>query len=148
MVFPLEITVDWPNSDLPEEVQQDYLEAANILNHSPRGAAALLRLAIEKLVNWIEDNGKNLDSKIGNLVRLGLNSKIQKALDMVRVIGNNAVHPGQIDLTDDSDTAQRLFKLVNIIADWMITQPKEVSELYENLLPEGQKEYIKQRDSK
>ncbi len=146
MIYPEEIDVESPNQDLPEEVKEDYLEAANILNQSPRGAAALLRLSIEKLVNVLDAQGKDLNTKIGDLVSKGLNPKIQKALDVVRVIGNEAVHPGQIDLTDDNETAQSLFKLVNVIADGMITQPKEVDTLFDDL-PEGHKKGIERRDT-
>jgi hypothetical protein len=38
---------------------------------------------------------------------------VQQSLDIVRVIGNDAVHPGQIDLTDDIETATKLFVLIN-----------------------------------
>ena len=147
MIYPGQIAVESPNSDLPEEVKEDYFEAANILNQSSRGAAALLRLSIEKLVNSLDAKGKDLNAKIGDLVSKGLNPKIQKALDVVRVIGNEAVHPGQIDLTDDTETAQALFKLVNVIAEGMITQPKDVDTLYDNLIPESQKKGIEKRDS-
>lgn len=60
-----------------------------------------------------EDSG-NLNAGIGNLVGEGLSPKVQKALDVVRVIGNSAVHPGQIDVTDDLDTVNQLFRLVNL----------------------------------
>ncbi len=148
MVYPSEIDVQSPNADLSEEIQADYLEAANILNQSSRGAAALLRLAIEKLVNGIDAKGKDLNTKIGDLVTKGLNPKIQKALDVVRVIGNEAVHPGQIDLKDSPEIAQVLFKLVNVIADDMITKPKEIDSLYEELVPESHKNGIEKRDTK
>ncbi len=147
MIYPNDIPVESPNPDLPEEIQQDYLEAANIVSQSPRGAAALLRLAIEKLVNSLETDGKDLNAKIGNLVKSGLNPKIQQSLDIVRVIGNEAVHPGQIDLKDDPETALKLFRLVNIIADETITKPQEVDSLYEDLIPEDKKDGIEQRDS-
>ena len=39
-----------PHPDLSPEIQADYREAQAILGRSPRGAAALLRLAIQKLV--------------------------------------------------------------------------------------------------
>ena len=38
----------------------------------------------------------------------GLPSTIQRALDILRVTGNNAVHPGRIDLRDDRATAELL----------------------------------------
>jgi len=62
----------------------------------------------------------------------------------VRVIGNEAVHPGKLDLKDDRDTATRLFKLVNIIAEQMISNPKHVGwqtyrvETYVNWCGHGQ----------
>ena len=46
MVYPLTGNIEIANSDLPEDIQNDYNEAKNIVNISPRGAAALLRLAI------------------------------------------------------------------------------------------------------
>lgn len=148
MVFPAEISVESPNKDLSEDIKTDYLEAADILNQSPRGAAALLRLAIEKLVNALDAKGTGLNAKIGYLMTKGLNPKIQKALDVVRFIGNEAVHPGQMDLNDSPEIAQALFKLVNVIADDMITKPKEVDSLYDELVPETHKDGINKRDTK
>ena len=70
---------------------------------------------------------------------------IQKALDAVRVIGNEAVHPGTLDLKDDRDTAIKLFKLVNIIADQVISNPKHVEEVY-GQIPEAKRKAIEKRD--
>lgn len=147
MIYPGEIPVESPNSDLQEDIKADYLEAASIVNQSSRGAAALLRLSIEKLVNSLDAKGKDLNAKIGYLVSHGLSPKIQKALDVVRVIGNESVHPGQIDLKDSPETAQALFKLVNIIADGMITKTKQVDSLFNELVPETHKKGIIKRDS-
>ena len=63
------------------------------------------------------------------------------------VIGNEAVHPGQIDLRDDVATAEELFALVNIIADAMISQPKHIEAMYARL-PEGKRAAIERRDGK
>ncbi|MDQ3836035.1 MAG: hypothetical protein M3270_03770 [Thermoproteota archaeon] len=68
----------------------------------------------------------------------------QQAFDTVRVIGNNAIHPGQIDLKDDIKTALSLFKLVNIIVEDMITEPNDVASLF-NGLPDGIKKGIDTR---
>src|SRR5439155_25473546 len=114
---------------------------------SPRGAAALLRLCIQELCEQLGLPGKDLDVDIGTLVSKGLPARVQKALDIVRVIGNNAVHPGVLDIKDDTGTASKMFELVNHIAYSMITQPKEIETLYETKVPEAQKEHIEERDS-
>jgi hypothetical protein len=79
------------------------------------------------------------------LVKKGLNPLVQQSLDIVRVIGNEAVHPGVIDLKDDRDTALRLFELVNAIVEQMISHPKAVNEMYARL-PEAKRKAIKARD--
>jgi hypothetical protein len=146
-IYPEETGIPNPNEDLDEEIKTDYLEAASIINKSSRGAAALLRLAIQKLCKQLGQSGDNINDDIANLVKNGLPVQIQQALDIVRVIGNESVHPGTIDLNDDNDTAVRLFELVNIIARIMVTQPKEIENLY-STLPEEKLEGIKNRDSK
>jgi len=147
MISPVSGSVMPPNSDLHKDIQEDYHEARSILSRSPRGAAALLRLCIQKLCQQLGLPGKDLDDDIGTLVGEGLPVRIQKALDIVRVIGNNAVHPGVLDITDDIETASKLFELVNHIAYSTITQPKEIEGLYTTKVPEAQKERIEKRDN-
>jgi hypothetical protein len=134
-----------PNSDLPDEIIRDYEEARSIVDLSPRGAAALLRLAIQKICIFLREPGKNIDDDIASLVKKGLDSRVQKALDIVRVIGNEAVHPGQMDLRDDRDIATELFGLVNIIANIMISQPKAIDTMYSSL-PASKLKGIADRD--
>jgi hypothetical protein len=145
MIFPEDSGVRPPNLDLKDDIKEDYLEAKDIVNKSPRGATALLRLCIQKICEQLGESGKNINNDIANLVEKGLPQRIQQALDIVRVIGNNAVHPGKIDLKDDRDTAMRLFELINLVTEVMITQPKEIEKLY-GTLPQTQIDAIQQRD--
>lgn len=145
MTYPDLSGVQPPNSDLPEEIQADYEEAASILQKSPRGSSALLRLSIQKLCKELGEPGENINKDIATLVAKGLPVMIQQSLDSVRVIGNEAVHPGQIDFNDNADVARTLFKLVNIIAEKMISEPREVQEIYDSL-PETKKQEIDRRD--
>lgn len=147
IVFPPEKQGVQPNQDLPNEIIQDFEEARAIVGLSPRGAAALLRLCIQKLCKHLGEKGKNIDDDIASLVAKGLNPLVQKSLDIVRVIGNEAVHPGVIDLNDNRDTANRLFSLINSIAEQMITHPKNVEKLY-GKLPETKRKAIERRDKK
>jgi len=145
MVYPDSSLAPLPNPDLPAEIIADFEEARSIVQRSPRGAAALFRLCIQKLCIHLGESGQNLNSDIASLVRKGLNPKVQKSLDIVRVIGNASVHPGTLDLQDQPQTAVQLATLINMIADAMITQPKLVDQLYDGL-PETKKEEIKRRD--
>ncbi len=147
LVYPPQKSGSAPNQDLPDEVLQDYEEARNILNLSPRGAAALLRLCVQKLCAWLGEKGKNIDDDIASLVGKGLNPLVQKSLDIVRVIGNEAVHPGVIDLKDNRDTALTLLDVVNLIADQMITHPNAINHLYDQL-PQDKKKAIERRNEK
>ncbi len=145
MIYPTGSIAPLPSEDMPEDVKADFNEARAIVQASPRAAAALLRLALQKLTIHLGGKGKNLNEDIKNLVKKGLPPKVERALDVVRVIGNNAVHPGKIDLRDDLDTAILLFELLNMIVDTMITQPRRVDEIY-NKLPEGVRKAIEKRD--
>ena len=136
-----------PNEDLNPDIQKDFLEAAQIVVTSPRGAAALLRLCIQKLCIQIGEKGKNIDTDIASLVKKGLDVRLQKALDIVRVTGNESVHPGQMDMEDNRTTATSLFGLVNTIADNLISQPKHIESLFE-ALPDNKKQAIEKRDTK
>jgi hypothetical protein len=147
IIYPISSIAPLPSEDMPPDVKVDYIEARNVVNNSPRGASALLRLALQKLMPHLGEKGSNLDTDIGNLVKKGLPVTIQQALDCVRVIGNNAVHPGELDLKDDIETSSALFGLLNTIIEMMITKPKEISALYEKI-PKGAKEAIIKRDGK
>lgn len=65
----------------------------------------------------------------------------------MRVIGNNCVHPGEIDMRDDAETVQKLFRLVNFIAEKMISDPKEIDEIYDTL-PSTTRDAIAKRDGR
>lgn len=147
LIYPEHKTGTRPNADLPDEITKDFEEARGIVDASPRGAAALLRLCVQKLCKHLGEKGANIDADIASLVKKGLNPVVQQSLDIVRVIGNESVHPGAIDLNDDRETALRLFELVNAIADQMISHPKKVKEMY-GKLPEAKRKAIEERDGK
>jgi Domain of unknown function (DUF4145) len=145
VIWPNIGTGPLPNPDLPDDIRDDYLEALGIADRSSRGAAALLRLSVQKLCKHLGELGDNINNDIGNLVKKGLPARIQQALDVVRVVGNNAVHPGQMDLKDDREVAAVLFQLVNLIAQTMISEPKAVQEMYDKL-PQTALDHIATRD--
>ncbi|PER51445.1 hypothetical protein COL26_10670 [Bacillus thuringiensis] len=145
MVYPSTSLAPAPHPDMPLDIIDDYKEASDILNKSPRGAAALLRLALQKLMKSLGEKGAHIDSDIKSLVQKGLPVQIQQALDVLRVIGNESVHPGSIDMKDNREIAIKLFDLINIIVQNQITQPKEIEALFTSL-PAGKLKAIAERD--
>ncbi|QVN18853.1 DUF4145 domain-containing protein [Burkholderia pyrrocinia] len=130
---------------MPDIALQDYEEARQVVSVSPRAAAALLRLCIEKLCVTLNAEGANINAQIAYLVRQGLPPKIAQAMDVVRVTGNNAVHPGQMDDEDISGVSTTLFTLVNMIVEDRITRPRMVDDIYASL-PAGALAAIEKRD--
>lgn len=147
MLWPLgSALAPLPHIEMPTDVRPDYDEARAIVDRSSRGAAALLRLAVQKLCKALGEKGKNINEDIGELVKKGLPLRVQQALDALRVIGNNAVHPGELDLRDDRETANSLFGLLNFIVEHQIAEPKRLDAIYKQL-PQGARDQIERRDS-
>lgn len=76
------------------------------------------------------ESGQDINDDIGALVKKGLPVEVQQALDSLRVIGNNALHPGELDLRDDIETALALFGVMNYTVEQRIAQPKKLQALY------------------
>lgn len=146
LIFPEARTAPQVNPDTPDDIKVDYEEAALIFLQSPRGAAALLRLCIQKLCGELGQKGKSIDQAIKALVVEGLSQKIQRALDVLRVVGNESVHPGELDIRDDSQTALTLFKVFNLIVTAMISEEKLINGLYDGL-PANKVKAIEKRDN-
>lgn len=146
LVFPPILTGPTAHEDMPEDVVRDYREARKVVEDSPRAAGALLRLSIQRLMKHLDAEGGSLNSQIGNLVKEGrISSRTQQALDAVRVIGNESVHPGTMDMDDDSETVMTLFNLVNGIVQETIALDKLREEIYDSI-PESKKKGIEDRD--
>ncbi|WP_321929416.1 DUF4145 domain-containing protein [Burkholderia cenocepacia] len=146
MVVPSTSNVSLPHEDFPAGPRNDYDEARGIFGRSPRAAVALLRLALQKLLREVGQKGANINDDIAALVKGGLSPHVQQALDYCRVVGNNAVHPGEISLDDTPEMGVVLFEMLNLIVEQLIAQPKRV-ESYYAALPEGARAAIEKRDA-
>lgn len=146
LIEPLGSFGPMPSPDTPDDVRRDYEEARAVAQVSPRSAAGLLRLALEKLLVGLVERPGTINQNIGALVADGLPVRVQRAADSLRVIGNEAVHPGAMDLRDDRETVEGLFGLLNFIVEDRITRPKAIDEFYA-LLPDDKIQGIENRDS-
>jgi len=147
LIYPSRFAGARPHPDTPDRVMAVYEEARAVASRSPRSAAGLLRLALQMLVDELVEGSAKLDTKIGTLVSRGLDPAVQKAMDVLRVVGNNAVHPGQIQIDEDPELVPALFGLLNLVVEQMIARPKHVDSLFD-LLPQSARDGIEQRNAK
>ncbi len=148
LVWPVKSGLPDPIDGCPEQIRAVYNEARQVFPHSPRASAALLRLSIQMICKEKGLPGKDLNKDIGALVEQGLSLQIQQSLDLVRVVGNGAVHPGQIAIEESIDSIRKFFDMVNLIVDLLIVQPANVSAMFDALVPAAQKNQIAVRDGK
>jgi hypothetical protein len=146
MLYPATVNVPMPSPDLPDDLKPDYLEARQIVNASPRGAAALLRLVLQKLLIHLGEPGENINRDIGELARKEkISARTKKMLDSIRIVGNESVHPGEINLNEEPGMANALFYLINLIVLDAFSLDKYVDSLYEQL-PESKRKGVEDRD--
>lgn len=143
MIYPIDSNVSNPNEDMPDNVKSVYYEAKIVLNISPKSACTLLRLALEMLLNELDMDGRTLNDKINNYCNdFDSNNRLIKAFHLVRIVGNEAVHPGTIDIDDNEDVARAMFEILNEIVDETITKKNKMDAIFE-YLPEEKINSIK-----
>ncbi|MCG5526831.1 MULTISPECIES: DUF4145 domain-containing protein [Halorhodospira] len=148
MLYPDTGVAPLPAPDMPDDVRADYEEAAKISAKSPRGAAALLRLGLQKLCKHLGKDGANINDDIRSLAEDNvLPPEVIRVADTVRITGNNAVHPGEMSEDDFDYVSSKLFDLVNFIVKKSITEPKEIEELYQKT-PENPRVSAEKQDAK
>lgn len=148
MVDPILPSAPQASEDMPEDVVSDYEEARLVAAYSPRSAAALLRLALQKLCKYLGEPGTHIDTDIRSLAkRPEFGERLIKAADTLRIAGNNAVHPGEMNEQDIDNICNGLFGLLNLIVHAGITQPKEWDAMYQGL-PEKPRQAAEKKDGR
>ncbi len=138
LIFPAKCVAPEAEHDMPEDIKVDYEEARLVFTHSPRAAAALLRLCVQKLCQQLLGEKGDIHPQIGKLVDKGLPSRVLKAFDTIRIFGNESVHPGTVNLNDTPEVALALFSLLNMAVRHCITEEKEL-EAIRALTPEAKR---------
>ncbi len=145
LIYPGMMAAPEAHEHIPADCLVEFEEAREICERSPRGAAALLRLCLQKLLVHIGGSGEHIDKDIKYLVEKGLDPHVQQALDVIRVTGNNAVHPLEMNLEDDQDSVLVLFEMINFIVEELISRPLKTQNRFANL-PEKARLAIEKRD--
>ena len=109
LVFPYNV------DKTPDLLEKDFEEAAAILNQSPRGATALMRVCIQKLVPLLKQDGKYLNDYISSLVRKALEVEIQQSMEVLQVLRNDPGQPTSLETQEDKEMALRFFDSLKAI---------------------------------
>lgn len=146
-VRPKAIYKNFPDY-VPQSIRQDYEEASAIVNLSPKASATLSRRCLQGMIRDFWGISKNrLVDEID-----ALKSKIPadqwRVIDGVRRIGNIGAHmEKEINLIVDieTDEAQKLLKLIELlIKNWYIDRQEQM-DLYDDILAIDQdKQELKQ----
>lgn len=131
MIYPESLKTQ-PNEDMPTKAKEFFNEAQSIIGRSPRAATALLRLALEEIVNELNGTGKNLNEKIQSL---SLPQDLLTLFEACRLYGNQAAHPGIIDFSEEnsSDIAYNLSNFINVIVSLKISPYIQAKALIKEL---------------
>lgn len=145
MLYPKQKAIP-PTKDMPEKIKEIYEEASLVLGDSPRASCALLRLALQELMIYLKENIKeycglkigNLKQEIEEVIKIGNFNKTQeealkKTMDSMRLVGNKAVHPSELDLNDSPEIAGILFEMLNFIVEEVIAKPVKMKEQLDKL---------------
>lgn len=153
LVYPQKSLIPNARNSMPDDVKKLYQEASDVFIYSPRASVALLRLALEMLLPHLGAKKGSINNMISQLVieRKAIGN-IKEAMDTLRIIGNNAVHPGEIIFEENDEeyqnqTAISLFKILNYIVVETIESDAMISNLYSQL-PEKALKGIENRDKK
>ena len=149
LVYPFNPSVPKAENNMPDDVKELYEEARQVHVYSPRAAAALLRLAIEKLTPHLGEPTGKLNTRIGNLQKKNaFDARVIKCLDIIRITANEGgAHDGLMDLTgaEGAKTVSNLFFAINYIVEKTITEPARLDQMFGNL-PQEKLDGIKNRD--
>lgn len=114
---------------IPKQILDDYTEAADIIELSPKAAATLFRRCLQGMIHdfW-NIHEKNLNAEITNL-QGKVSSSMWNAIDGLRKMGNIGAHmEGDVNLVIDIDIseAKKLQKLIELLFDkWYIARHDE-----------------------
>ena len=147
MILPRHMTVPEPSEDVPQKIKEIYIEAGKVLIDSPRASGALMRLALEQLLQEINKNDLKLNENVRKLIEFGVPHQLIKALTILRVNGNDIMHTGEIKILQKKEDVLYLFELFNMIVEELIIRPKRLNESY-GKIPEIIRKQIEDDENK
>ena len=114
---------------IPEPIRQDYLEAVQIADLSPKASATLARRCLQGMIHDFWDiHEKNLNAEITAL-KSRIPPKQWDAIDAISTIGNIGAHMESsvgVIVDVDPDETKKLLKVIEMLfKTWYIRQHEE-----------------------
>jgi len=112
--------------EVPEKYKQDFGEACDVLERSPKASAALSRRNLQAILRDVGQTKKrDLADQIEEVIAVGhLPSHILESLDAVRTIGNFASHPIKSTATGE------IVEVEPGEADWILDTLESLFDFY------------------
>lgn len=127
-ILPQYVHKPYPNY-IPKQIRDDYTEAADIIELSPKAAATLFRRCLQGMIHdfW-NIHEKNLNAEISEL-KDKVSPVLWKSIDGLRKVGNIGAHMEKdVNLIVDIDVseAQNLQRLIELLFNkWYIARHDE-----------------------
>ena len=119
LVYPNQRPIAPAHEKMDREIKEIYDEAASIIHNSPRSSCVLLRLALQRFLEIRLNNalgsGKIKEDLIKFFNENKMSEHLKKAMDSVRIIGNENSH--KFDENDTFENSLIAFKYINSIYD-------------------------------
>lgn len=126
--------------EVPDYYKEEYLEAASVLQLSPKASAAISRRLLQCV---LREDLKIKKSSLANEINDFLENKtvptyLSEAIDAIRSVGNFAAHPekdvstGELVDVEDGE-AEWLLEVLDSLFDFVFVQPKRLEERKKSL---------------
>jgi hypothetical protein len=135
MIYPRTGEAPPPHEDMPPRIRELYEEARGVLPASPRASAALLRVALEGLLEEAGYRQGRLADRLEKAREDGkLSADTYKLAEVLRYAGNAAAHyePWKIDPSqgeEDREMVYHLFVFVNEVTEELVAKPRRLGEM-------------------
>ena len=130
MIYPRVGEAPPPHEEMPPQIRKLYEEARGVLPASPRASAALLRVALEGLLEEAGYRQGRLADRLEKAREDGkLSAGTYELAEVLRYAGNAAAHyePWKIDPSqgeEDRKMVYRLFVFINDVTEELIAKPR------------------------
>jgi len=146
MIYPQVGEAPPPHEEMPPQIRKLYEEARGVLPASPRASAALLRVALEGLLEEAGYKQGRLADRLQKAHEDGkLSASTYKVAETLRYAGNAAVHyePWKIDPSqgeEDREMVYHLFTFVNDVTEELVAKPRRHEEMARKINEKVRKE--------